>query len=161
MRRFAIVASVLVMTGAMLQAQGQQPQPAPTNLKVLPKTMPRQEVVQIMRAFTRGLGVRCQHCHVGEGNDLSKFDFASDAKPTKEIARKMLVMVNDINGKYLAGVEAPPPPPPAPDAPAAPAAPAVAGPKVNCFTCHRGALKPLTAAPPVEGRGGGGPKLKW
>ena len=36
------------------------------------------------------------------------------------------------------------------------AAPAAPGPKVTCFTCHRGALKPLTAPPPGEGRGGGG-----
>ena len=161
MRRFAILASVLVMTGAVLQAQGGGQQPAPTNLKVLPKTMTRQEVTQVMRGFTRALGVRCQHCHVGEGNDLSKFDFASDAKVTKEIARKMLTMVTDINGKYLLGVEAPPPPPPPADAPPAPPAPAATGPKVNCFTCHRGALKPLTAAPAGEGRGGAGPRLKW
>ena len=161
MRRFAILASALVMTGAVLSAQGggQQPQPAPTNLKVLPKDMTRQQVTQIMRGFTRGLGVRCQHCHVGEGNDLSKFDFASDAKPTKEIARKMITMVTDINGKYLLGVEAPPAPP-APDAPPPAAAPAAPGPRVTCFTCHRGALKPLTAPPPAEGRGGG-PKLRW
>ena len=163
MRRFAVLASVLVMTGAVLQAQGGQPQPAPTNLKVLPKDMPRQQVVQVMRQFTSGLGVRCQHCHVGEGNDLSKFDFASDAKVTKEIARKMLTMVTDINGKYLVGVEAPPPPPPPADAPpaAAPAAPAAPGPKVTCFTCHRGALKPMTRPAPAEGRGGGAPLMKF
>ena len=159
MRRFAVLGSVLVLTGAVISAQGGgQPQPAPTNLKVLPKDMTRQQVTQVMRGFTRALGVRCQHCHVGEGNDLSKFDFASDAKVTKEIARKMITMVTDINGKYLLGVEAPPPPPPPADAPpaAAPAAPAAPGPKVTCFSCHRGALKPLTAPPPAEGRGGGG-----
>ena len=65
--------------------------------------MTRGEVTQVMRGFTRALGVRCQHCHVGEGNDLSKFDFASDAKPQKEIARKMMLMATDINGKHLAG----------------------------------------------------------
>jgi hypothetical protein len=161
MRRFAVLASVLAITGAALQAQGGQPQPAPTNLKVLPKDMTRQQVVQVMRRFTSGLGVRCQHCHVGEGNDLSKFDFASDAKPQKEIARKMLTMVNDINGKYLLGVEAPPPPAPPADAPPAAAAPAATGPKVTCFSCHRGALKPLTAPPPAEGRGGGARLMKF
>ena len=158
MRRFGYAVVVLLVAGAGLQAQ----QGPPKNLQVLPKEMTRQEVTRIMRGFTSGLGVRCQHCHVGEGNDLSKFDFASDAKPTKEIARKMMLMANEINTKSLAGIVVPPPPAaPAPDAaavpaaPAAPAAAAPAGPKVTCFTCHRGALKPLTAPPPAEGRGGG------
>ena len=136
MRRFAILVGVLAVAGAVVQAQGGgQPQPAPKNLKVLPKDMPRQEVVQIMRGFTRGLGVRCQHCHVGEGNDLSKFDFASDTKPAKATARRMLTMVMAVN--QTLGVEA-----------GAPASER----KVTCFTCHRGAVKPLTAA----AAGGGG-----
>lgn len=172
MRRLGYVVVTVLLAGAGLQAQ-QAPQPQqapPKNLQVLPKAMSRQEVTQIMRGFTRGLGVRCQHCHVGEGNDLSKFDFASDAKPAKEISRKMMLMATDINTKALAGIVVPPPPaapdaaaaaaapatPPTPPASAAPAAPAApAGPKVTCFTCHRGALKPLTAPPPAEGRGGG------
>src|SRR5688500_6532353 len=106
MRRFGYAVVVLLLAGAGLQAQ----QAPPKNLQVLPKTMSRQEVTQIMRGFTRGLGVRCQHCHVGEGNDLSKFDFASDAKPTKEIARRMMLMSTDINTKALAGIVVPPPP---------------------------------------------------
>lgn len=164
MRRFGYAVVVVLVAGAGLQAQ----QGPPKNLQVLPKEMPRQDVVRIMRGFTSGLGVRCQHCHVGEGNDLSKFDFASDAKPTKEIARKMMLMANEINTKSLAGIVVPPPPAaaPAPDAaavaaaPATPSAPAAAaapaGPKVTCFTCHRGALKPLTAPVRAEGRGGSG-----
>jgi len=157
MRRFGLVFTALLVAGTALAAQPFDPaqggpsevegqQPAPVNLKVLPKNMPRPEVVRIMRTFTSGLGVRCQHCHVGEGNDLSKFDFASDAKPTKEVARKMLTMVMDINAKHLAGVGEP-----------VAAAPAGAPPalKVTCYTCHRGTTKPLTAPPPAEGRGGG------
>lgn len=147
MRRLVCLASVTIafafIQSGTTAVAGQQP--APTNLMVLPKDMTRQEVVQVMRGFTRALGVRCQHCHVGEGNDLSKFDFASDEKPAKDIARTMLTMVGEINAKYLAGVGEP--------APAAPGgAPA---PKVTCYTCHRGATKPLTSAPPAEGRGGG------
>lgn len=106
-----------------------------TNLKVLPPTITRAELVPVMRSFALNLGVRCEHCHVGEGNDLSKFDFASDAKPPKATARKMLAMVAGLN--QTLGVE--------------PGSPATAR-KVTCFTCHRGAVKPLTAAP----AGGGG-----
>lgn len=149
MRRLVSLA-ILTCVFAVVQSgttavAGQQP--APTNLKVLPKGMTRQQVTQVMRGFTRALGVRCQHCHVGEGNDLSKFDFASDAKPVKDIARTMLTMVGEINTRFLAGI----------GEPAAPAAPGEApAPKLTCYTCHRGATRPATAPPPGEGRGGGG-----
>ncbi len=53
------------------------------------------------------LGVRCEHCHVGEGNDLSKFDFASDARPAKAVARKMILMLRAINGPLLEGAKTP------------------------------------------------------
>jgi hypothetical protein len=39
------------------------PQPPPTNLLVLPKSWTRQQVVQVMQAFTMGLGVQCNYCH--------------------------------------------------------------------------------------------------
>ncbi len=44
--------------------------------------------------FPQALGVRCTYCH-DDSNGLkpSEMDFASDAKPEKEIARLMLGMV--------------------------------------------------------------------
>lgn len=37
-----------------------------------------------MRGFTRALGLRCSHCHVGEeGAPLATYDFAADEKPLK------------------------------------------------------------------------------
>jgi hypothetical protein len=100
-----------------------------TNLQVLPKDIQRPELLATMKNFALSLGVRCEHCHVGEGNDLSKFDFASDTKPAKATARRMLRMTMDLN-KQVAEV----------------GEPAAAGvPKITCFTCHRGATKPLTA----------------
>jgi hypothetical protein len=114
---------------------GRGPQPPPKNLQVLPKDMTRQQVTQIMRGFTRGLGVRCPYCHVGEeGADLSTFDFASDEKPTKKTARVMLKMAMGVN-EELASVG---------DKPAGEA-------RVTCYTCHRGATKPLTAPPQQPG----------
>ena len=100
-----------------------------TNLTVLPKDIARPALVTVMRNLTLGLGVRCEHCHVGEGNDLSKFDFASDTKPTKATARRMLQMTASIN-EQVASIGTP-----------------SATPKVTCFTCHRGALKPATERP--------------
>jgi len=37
-----------------------------TNLEVLPEDITRGELVSIMRGFAGALGVRCNHCHVGE-----------------------------------------------------------------------------------------------
>ena len=90
-----------------------------------------------MRGFTRSLGVRCPYCHVGEeGADLTTFDFASDEKPPKKVARLMIQNLNDTNAK-LASVG---------DKPAG-------EPRVTCWTCHRGEKKPATPPPPPQGRG--------
>src|SRR5207342_3792382 len=100
------------------------------NLQVLSKDIGRDQLLSTMKFFAQSLGVRCVHCHVGtEGQPLSTFDFASDAKKEKLIARKMLAMVHRINSQDF-GIQ-------------------MSGePKVTCFTCHRGATKPLTAPPP-------------
>src|ERR1700741_3928281 len=64
------------------------------NLQIFPKDITQQELVGNMKGFAQALGVRCTHCHVGtDGQPLSTFDFASDAKPTKAVARRMLAMV--------------------------------------------------------------------
>lgn len=141
LRRFSMALAVVGVSAGAFSAsqQAQTPppaQPAPINftrdnLRVLPKDMPVRDVVALMRSFSFALDVRCQHCHVGEGNDLSKFDFASDAKPAKAVARQMLELVAVISQRV------------APIGQPAPAGEA----KVTCFTCHRGALKPLTRAP--------------
>ncbi len=118
----AIVIAVVVR--ATPQAQ------APTNLQVLPKDMTQQQVVAVMRTFTQGLGVMCDHCHVG-----GQADRAKDDKPEKATARKMIKMVMAINSDFLKDVGEPAP---------------AGQQKVTCYTCHRGAVKPLTAP------GGGG-----
>jgi hypothetical protein len=131
----SLVVSALVLIVAV-SASGHAAAPPPqipatfTNLQVLPKDIARPDLVNGMRSFALGLGVRCEHCHVGEGNDLSKFDFASDARPAKLVARKMMKMAAAINGDLLKGVGEP-----------------ATTPKVTCYTCHRGAKTPLTAAP--------------
>ncbi|MEO6222046.1 MAG: c-type cytochrome [Vicinamibacterales bacterium] len=97
------------------------------NLQVLPKDMPRAEITALMRTFTAALGVQCTHCHVGTPQERFKDDL-----PTKATARKMLTMQMAINADPL-GVK-----PGEPN-------------KVTCYSCHRGALKPLTAPPPAGG----------
>lgn len=110
-----------------------QPAPAPPsfkNLQVLPKDISRDQLTQTMKFFAQSLGVRCVHCHVGEeGKPLSTFDFASDAKRDKRVARAMLQMVHKINVEEF-GVKD------------------MKDAKVTCYTCHRGSTEPLTEVPP-------------
>jgi len=131
-----VVLSVLLLAGATsLSAQGKFPPDSFTNLKVLPKTISRQELLTTMRGFALGLGVRCTYCHVGkEGQPLDSVNFASDDKRTKRVARVMIGMVNHINGEHLADV---------PDRPE----PHVV---VRCETCHRGVARPRLLSDEME-----------
>jgi tetratricopeptide (TPR) repeat protein len=115
----AATALIVCCTGAA----GQVPQTF-TNLQVLPKDIPRAELVATMRGFAGALGVRCTHCHVGPDN-LEGMDFASDDKEKKRAARVMLRMVRAINADYLAKL---------PDADGRE--------QVGCITCHRAAARP-------------------
>lgn len=127
-RRTALAAGALVaLAFASLPAQGRFPPDSFTNLKVLPKNIDQRTLLATMRAFTAALGVRCPYCHVGEeGQPLSTFNFASDDKRPKRVARVMLDMVRHINEEHLAEV---------PNRPT----PAV---QVRCETCHRGLARP-------------------
>jgi len=131
MRLVTVACCVLVaITSAVARrAPGQLPVKF-TNLQVLPKDIAPKALVDVMRSFAIDLGTRCEHCHVGAGNDFSAFDFASDAKPEKATARKMMAMITALHAEYLNAVGDP-----------------TRLPKVTCYTCHRGALKPLTGPP--------------
>ena len=129
-------AAALFLTAASHSVAQQPSNPAAaapawhgTDLKVLPATITRPELVATMKGFAQALGVRCTFCHVGTEGQPATFDFASDAKPNKDIARAMLRMVIRLDSADL------------------PAIPGLKDPKVTCYTCHRGAEKPLTAAP--------------
>jgi len=72
--------------------------------------------------FTRALSVRCQHCHLYAGSnpdDLTTFDFASDALPTKRTARLMLASARAAKGAAATETAPTPPPPQEPQQPAA------------------------------------------
>ncbi|HJW98693.1 MAG TPA: hypothetical protein VJ453_00940 [Terriglobales bacterium] len=60
-----------------------------TNLKILPATIHKPELVAIMKNFSRIFNVRCSYCHEAT-DDLSRADFASDIKPQKIAARQLL-----------------------------------------------------------------------
>src|SRR5688572_9418697 len=70
------------------------------NIQVLSEDITQAQLMQNMKFFAQSLGVRCTHCHIGvEGQPLSTFDFASDAKREKRMARAMLRMVHRINSE--------------------------------------------------------------
>ncbi len=72
------------------------------NLKVLPKNISSKELQKIMvDDFEDGLGVACNFCHEAKDKATGELDFASDAKPEKEIARAMMRMTIGINKKYF------------------------------------------------------------
>jgi len=134
--RTAVV--VVCLAAAVVQAQNpparQAPPwtpPDPMNLQVFPKDIAKRELIQRMKGFTGALGVRCEFCHVGQGDDLAAFDFASDEKREKRNARLMLQMTADINMR-LADIPEPRP---------------AGTPAVTCYTCHRGEKKPQIERP--------------
>lgn len=124
--------------------------PAPAsqfkNLQVLPQTITRPELLATMRTFTRGLGVRCNHCHVvTETTPEEKLDFPSDAKEEKRVARVMIQMANQINDAWMERVEAAE----GHEEETTPPATAPAQPRVWCWTCHRGKTEPEMPPPPA------------
>ncbi len=118
--------SALVAFFAFSQAPAQIPDKF-TNLQILDQDSNRSQVIGQMRMHASALGVRCNHCHVGENAaTLEGFDFASDEKETKRIARLMMKMVKDINSSHLGGIGR------------------LEHLEVKCVTCHRGLTKPQT-----------------
>ncbi len=125
-----VAAAVLVLAAAGRGAASQEPA-KPQNLKVLPKDIAPDSLRAIMGSFTRALGVRCDHCHaLPTGQRPAPEDFAKDTREPKKVARVMLQMVAEINGRHL----------PATGRDAAELA------RVSCFTCHHGIARPV----PIE-----------
>lgn len=93
------------------------------NIQVL-GDMPAAQMLPVMHLMRASLGVRCQFCHVTEGNQ-----YALDGKPEKETAREMIRMVLDINRKNFDG-----------------------RPVVTCNTCHNGREHPLSVPPITQGQ---------
>ncbi|MGH9747544.1 MAG: c-type cytochrome [Candidatus Acidiferrales bacterium] len=78
------------------------------------KEVPAEQLLPSMRYMTAALGVRCDYCH-----EAKRFD--SDDKPTKQRARNMMKMMFAINSDNFSGRR-----------------------DVTCYTCHRGAAKPVS-----------------
>lgn len=94
-----ILASIFVT--AMASTQPSERANPYKNLKVLPKNISTKSLSRIMvDDFEDGLGVSCNFCHAEEKGS-HRLDYASDAKPEKEIARMMMRMSVQVNRKYF------------------------------------------------------------
>ncbi|MGB6192185.1 MAG: c-type cytochrome [Terracidiphilus sp.] len=112
------------------------PVPAPTNLKVLPKTLTGEQVHEIMHHWAGQLGTECTTCHAADPtkkgpNGRPVLNFADDSKPEKAAARVMYTMVETINTKYVSKIDN-------------------SGQPVSCGTCHRGHLDPPPFTPAAD-----------
>jgi tetratricopeptide (TPR) repeat protein len=137
MRRasYAIVlATVLFAASIAVSAQGQggaaQQPNGFTNLQVWPADTPRPVILNFMNAFNRSLGITCDYCHVQRDG---RFDFASDEKREKRVARKMILLRDSINVQLSAIVDKPVTAGPT-SVEARPGAPT----RVLCASCHHG-----------------------
>ena len=133
--RFVVVGILLCVSSlASAQPQGKFPPDSLINTKVIPKNTPVADVIGTMRNFTSALGVRCQFCHVGsEGQPLGEFDFASDQKRNKLVARQMMRMLAEINARLDTLPER--------------RQPALSA---TCMTCHRGVNRPVPLSTLVQ-----------
>lgn len=101
------------------------------NVQVL-KGIPLDDFMGSMGVMTGSLAFDCSDCHIGAGTDT--VNWAADTQ-RKVIARKMVVMVGNINRENFSGRQV-----------------------VTCYSCHHGRDKPLTTpaledvyGPPASG----------
>lgn len=118
-----LVLTVVGMSSFMPKADDKKA----SNLKVLPRDISHEDLEKVMHGFNKSLGVRCNFCHSPQKDDPKHMDFASDAKPEKDIARMMMRMTSKINKKYFQVKDA-----------SKPSAALI----VSCETCHNGKANP-------------------
>lgn len=132
--RLTIVLLMTLTPGLAAQVSHKFPPDSLVNVKIIPKSTPVLDVIGRMRNFTSYLGVRCTFCHVGEeGRPISEYDFASDEKRTKLVARQMMLMVEEINRRLDTIPN-----------------PTAQGLQVTCATCHHGLSIPMPLSTLME-----------
>jgi hypothetical protein len=100
------------------EKQAEQEKPAEQvfkNIQVL-KGLPSSQLRPAMSFIAASLGVSCSYCHINPWD--------SDTKPTKQTARRMILMMRRINQENFGGRVV-----------------------VNCATCHRGQTTPVSIPP--------------
>ncbi len=125
-----VLSGILLLGATTLSGHGSpQNQPPPAgvksskyfkNIKIL-KDLPANQMIPVMQKVSASLGVKCDFCH-----DLKRTPggqptgFEKDTKKYKNVARQMMVMVQDLNKRHK-----------------------VLENKITCFTCHHGKAEPV------------------
>jgi photosynthetic reaction center cytochrome c subunit len=118
----ALLISIWVLADSTASSQEQTPQPEKPaeqvykNIQVF-KGLPNSQLMSAMFFMEGSLQVSCGHCHVWE-------DFSKDDKQPKRTARKMILMVRQLNETEFEGRE-----------------------MISCNTCHRGQTPPAAVLP--------------
>jgi hypothetical protein len=121
--RISSPANAFIGNTASTSPQDDKPaEQANKNIQVL-KGLPNSQLITVMHLMRTSLGVRCDYCHVAENGK-----YWMDDKPPKQVARRMIEMVSEINKANFEGQ-----------------------PVVTCNTCHRGQTKPVSV--PTIGQG--------
>jgi hypothetical protein len=128
-KKFAVVVALFALTAIGMSAMRPlDDKPPKRNLKVLHKDISHDQLDSTMDSWKAALGVKCNFCHSPSADSSNHhLDFASDAKPEKNIARHMFTMAAKINKKYFnfdkddKGIMIP---------------------AITCMTCHRGSPHP-------------------
>ncbi|MGI4750464.1 MAG: c-type cytochrome [Janthinobacterium lividum] len=123
---FTLLIAAVAAMGAT--ADLQEMTPPKHNLKVLPKNISHDDLDKVMDEWKVALGVHCNFCHAASPDNPKKMDWASDAKPEKEMARQMYTMTGKINKKYFHAKKG--------------ENGMIAMEAVNCNTCHHGEAHP-------------------
>ena len=100
---------------------GPFPQRATVSLKVLPPGTPVHGPDSLMGEFRDALSVDCAYCHGGDKPQ------EVDVNPRKDVARKMILLVRQINANFPGTGVFP-----------------VGTQVVTCYTCHRGDTHPVS-----------------
>jgi cytochrome c553 len=124
MKLVVVTAFLTIALGLISPAFAQTPVPTVVDspgVKVLTGLLAPQ-FQEEMNFMTQALGVSCNTCHAARGN------FASDEKPEKLTARRMLEMTKALNKQFFPDHK------PKPNE-------SVLG-RVTCYTCHQGERTP-------------------
>ena len=122
-----LIAAVTFVSVAAISPTSKQPKER--NLKVLPKDISHDSLDHLMDYYKAALNVKCGYCHARSARNPKKMDMASDGNPIKDITRKMILMTNEMNDKYIHSITHQ-------------ATDSTALQMVTCNTCHRGKAKP-------------------
>ncbi|MCI0595392.1 MAG: c-type cytochrome [candidate division Zixibacteria bacterium] len=108
------LAALLLISGTLFFVGQVIPQDAGfKNLKVL-KPVDKSELMRIMAAYNKELGVKCEYCHDPK-------DWAKEQNDKFTMARRMQAMVNTVNKDFFNYKDAP---------------------QISCVFCHGGKPRP-------------------